>query len=551
MSGSAYSASDASSIRDVVGEERQTALSSGAVKDSSSQSLSTLAEIGSVAGAREGVATAKPKTTRKRHAKSAGTNCRSRADGEAALQGGEEHVKALGVKKNDIGPEGSGRARAAKGVLASRAVHELDDAPEFEGAGDAYDKARLVKRAHQKAKGAKDGIKAMRGAKSGKAVGAHGAAKKAGATASKAPGVHIGAEVSAAKGGAVAAQKAATAKTLGAAMSSAAAPLAGIVAGFIAFVLAVLVVSQTVSAIFGFWENEANKQSMEGLPPYITSEMVEEALECQEQYGHPAGCTLAQIIAESGQGDHMSQLATRDHNLFGIKWASSFGACPEVSGKSSWRTGEVYDDVSVVITAYFTVFKSDVDCIKFRSRVFLKQPHFANNASIKEAIATHDSDKMAEGLKEGGWATSPVYVESLKSIMDTYGLRRFDSMSVSDWKDMDAKAQKILSAAESQLGVPYVWGGSTPGVGLDCSGLTQYCYAQAGVSIGHNTEVQSNQLRHVPLSEAKPGDILYRSGHVAIYTGGDQYIHEPHSGDVCKRSNGIGSFSYALTYRTV
>ena len=116
---------------------------------------------------------------------------------------------------------------------------------------------------------------------------------------------------------------------------------------------------------------------------------------------------------------------------------------------------------------------------------------------------------------------------------------------------MDAKAQKILSAAESQLGVPYVWGGSTPGVGLDCSGLTQYCYAQAGVSIGHNTEVQSNQLRHVPLSEAKPGDILYRSGHVAIYTGGDQYIHEPHSGDVCKRSNGIGSFSYALTYRTV
>jgi len=71
------------------------------------------------------------------------------------------------------------------------------------------------------------------------------------------------------------------------------------------------------------------------------------------------------------------------------------------------------------------------------------------------------------------------------------------------------------------------------------------------VSIGHNTEVQANQLRHVPLSEAKPGDILYRSGHVAIYTGGDQYIHEPHSGDVCKRSTGISGFSYALTYRTV
>lgn len=190
-------------------------------------------------------------------------------------------------------------------------------------------------------------------------------------------------------------------------------------------------------------------------------------------------------------------------------------------------------------------------CIKFRSRVFLKQPHFANNPSIQQAIAACDSDKMAEGLKEGGWATSPTYVETLKSIMDTYDLRRFDSMSVADWKDMDGKVQKIIAAAESQLGVPYVWGGSTPGVALDCSGLTQYCYAQAGISIGHNTEAQASQLRHVPLSQAKPGDILYRPGHVAIYAGGDQYIHEPHSGDVCRRASGISYFSYALTYRAI
>ena len=538
-------------MRNVIGEEKQTALSSGAVKDSSSQYLSTLAEIGSAAKAREGVVTAKPKISYSRRMKSAGTNCRSNEIGDARSKASAEQATRLGIKKNDMERDGAGKAGCARGVLASGAVHELDDTPEFEGVGDAYDKARVARRVQRKAKAAKGGIQSIRSASSGKAVGANDASKKAFRDATKAPGIHLGADASAAKGGAIAAQKAAATKTLGAAVSSAAAPVAGIVAGFLAFVLAVLVVSQIVSALFGFWENEANKQAMEGLPPYITYEMVEAALECQEAYGHPAGCTIAQIIAESGQGDHMSQLATLDHNLFGIKWASSFAACPEVTGKSSWRTGEVYDGASVVITAYFTVFKSDVDCINFRSRVFLKQSHFANNASIKEAIANHDSDKMAEGLKEGGWATSPVYVESLKSIMDTYGLRRFDSMSVSDWKDMDAKAQKILAAAESQLGVPYVWGGSTPGVGLDCSGLTQYCYSQAGVSIGHNTEVQSGQLRHVPLSEAKPGDILYRSGHVAIYTGGDQYIHEPHSGDVCKRSTGISSFSYALTYRTV
>ena len=63
---------------------------------------------------------------------------------------------------------------------------------------------------------------------------------------------------------------------------------------------------------------------MEGLPPYITYEMVEAALDAQERYGAcAAGRTIAQIICESGQGDHMSQLATSDRNLFGMQWASS------------------------------------------------------------------------------------------------------------------------------------------------------------------------------------------------------------------------------------
>lgn len=492
-----------------------------------------------------------------------------------------------GVVGSGVGvPGGASAERTAAGMgfkhmVAASLVDELDDAEELEGSRDVYDAAeggRAVRRKLASRKAAKAAERAggqgavpdpagkaksaadpcrqaaeMR-AKSNGAAGATKASADAAAGASVEMSAQtVGTQVAGAGASAATAAAAAegTAGTTGA-IASAGIPVAGVVTGVVAFVLGALLVGQIVSALFGFWQSEANKQAMEGLPPYITYEMVEAALDAQERYGHPAGCTIAQIICESGQGDHMSQLATRDHNLFGMKWASSYASAPEVAGKSSWATGEEAADGShYAITAQFIVFEGDEECIRFRSRVFLQAGRYANNPLIKEAVANHDSDKMAEGLKEGGWATSPVYVESLKSIMDTYGLRRFDSMSVSDWKDMDAKAQKILSAAESQLGVPYVWGGSTPGVGLDCSGLTQYCYAQAGVSIGHNTEVQSNQLRHVPLSEAKPGDILYRSGHVAIYTGGDQYIHEPHSGDVCKRSNGIGSFSYALTYRTV
>lgn len=485
---------------------------------------------------------------------------RSKGEGKADARAAEE--AASQEAKSTL----QARRRFAA-LAADAAADEADDSDELEGTGDAYRASRAAIRAAKRekapvaspdratpAKEAATETKATR--RIGKGADAKASAKRTAEIRSaqsrstwiRARAARASESATATKAAGETARKSA-AKTLAGAAASAAGPVAGALSGVLCFVLAALVVSQLVSAIFGFWKSEAAKASLDGLPPYITVEMVEAALECQEKYGHPAGCTLAQIICESGAGEHLSLLAERDKNLFGIKWASSFLGCPEVAGKSSWATNEEYGGQVVGIMADFTVFKGHQECIVFRSRVLLANSRYAGNSLIQQAIAEKSSDKMAEGLKDAGYATSSEYVASLKSAMNAYGLRRFDGMSLEDFRSGAVNGDAIVAAAVSQLGVPYVWGGTTPGVGLDCSGLTQYCYAQAGISIPRNSEDQASAGRRVPLSEAKPGDILWRPGHVAIYAGGDEYIHEPHTGDVCRRASGIAYFTCAIRFR--
>ncbi|MBQ9955516.1 MAG: C40 family peptidase [Eggerthellaceae bacterium] len=81
------------------------------------------------------------------------------------------------------------------------------------------------------------------------------------------------------------------------------------------------------------------------------------------------------------------------------------------------------------------------------------------------------------------------------------------------------------------------------------SGLTQWCYAQAGISIPRNSEAQRAGGQVIPLSEVQPGDILWKPGHVGIYIGENLYIHAPHAGDVVKISgNAKGAFTCGLRY---
>jgi peptidoglycan DL-endopeptidase CwlO len=82
------------------------------------------------------------------------------------------------------------------------------------------------------------------------------------------------------------------------------------------------------------------------------------------------------------------------------------------------------------------------------------------------------------------------------------------------------------------VGVPYRWGGISPGGGFDCSGLVYWAYGRLGVDVPHSSYALYALGRRVARSRMKPGDLLffYGLGHVGIYIGHGRMVHAPHTG---------------------
>jgi cell wall-associated NlpC family hydrolase len=99
-----------------------------------------------------------------------------------------------------------------------------------------------------------------------------------------------------------------------------------------------------------------------------------------------------------------------------------------------------------------------------------------------------------------------------------------------------AAAQAAVNTALAQQGKPYVWAGAGPN-SFDCSGLTQFAYRAAGISLPHSSRLQAGVGRPIARADLQPGDLVFfysPVSHVGIYIGNGLMVHAPTSGSVVK-----------------
>jgi cell wall-associated NlpC family hydrolase len=141
-----------------------------------------------------------------------------------------------------------------------------------------------------------------------------------------------------------------------------------------------------------------------------------------------------------------------------------------------------------------------------------------------------DGGAQSDGLASAIFAYnhSSAYVTEVLSAAGSYG------SSIAAPTGIDAF---VISAAESYVGTPYVWGGEDPGVGFDCSGLVQWVFAEAGVDLPRVAQNQYDATVHLPPgSTLEPGDLVFFGPsteaieHVGIYIGNGDMVDAPHTG---------------------
>lgn len=175
--------------------------------------------------------------------------------------------------------------------------------------------------------------------------------------------------------------------------------------------------------------------------------------------------------------------------------------------------------------------------------VALKEADGNRLATIKNSMS--EQKKLIEELNEKEKLYASRVTEAQRTVDSTIAkiqqIRKATPKYVPSRGAAPISDNAIIAYASNFLGTPYLWGGTRPDTGFDCSGFTQYVFAHFGVRLGRTTRDQIHDGYAVSKSELQVGDLVFFGSngvpnHMGIYAGDNTYIHSPQTGDVVKIS---------------
>ena len=198
---------------------------------------------------------------------------------------------------------------------------------------------------------------------------------------------------------------------------------------------------------------------------------------------------------------------------------------------------------------------SALDTIALRRDAAIKSLSGAKDKADKAAQAARKAAADAQSLfnkLQSQKASIEKQVKQAKSLLSQLSASQQAAMwsgTPVDLSDLPAaqseRAKIAVNAAMSKRGSPYVWAAAGPNT-FDCSGLMVWAWAQAGVSLPHQSQAQYDVGTHVSRANLQPGDLVFFYSpihHVGMYIGNNLVVHAPQTGDVVKVSS-MDSFPY-------
>lgn len=173
---------------------------------------------------------------------------------------------------------------------------------------------------------------------------------------------------------------------------------------------------------------------------------------------------------------------------------------------------------------------------------------FDAKSYLKSAIDNKDGNITSKVKISGSVNTKKVGKYTITySCTDKAGNTTKKTLKVEVLKPYDVASNLgIVATAKTRLGCPYKWGATGPSK-FDCSGFTQWVYKKNGISIPRTSGSQKSGGKYISISQVKPGDIVWRPGHVGIYVGNGKVIHAPHTGAVVSYTS-VSGFKCGVRY---